>query len=56
MKDIERHISMCARHHARFRRMAEYASTEGERIEMLERAEFWIQKQDALVSAFEMKK
>jgi len=55
MKDLERHISMCARHYARFRRMAEYASTKEERIRMLERAEFWIQKQDALVSIFEMK-
>jgi len=54
MRDLERHISMCARHHAKFKRMAGYARTEKERDDLLERADFWIKKQDALVTAFDV--
>lgn len=56
MRELERHIGMCARHHAKFRRMAGYARTERERDELLERADFWIKKQDALVTAFDVSK
>lgn len=55
MTDIQRQISMCARHHAKFKRMAWFADTEEQRDALLERADFWLQKQEALVTAWGMK-
>ena len=50
MTDIQRHISMCTRHHVRWKRMVGFARTERERERYLERAVFWLEMQTALVS------
>jgi hypothetical protein len=55
MREIQRQISMCARQHAKFKRMAWFADTEKQRDAYLERADFWLQKQEALVSVWDIK-
>lgn len=48
--DLQRNISMCTRHHAKWKRVASFAKTKEERERCLERAKFWLQRQDELVS------
>lgn len=54
MFDLQRHISMCTRHHAKWKRMVSFARTEGEREKYLERARFWLDMQSTLVSLWSM--
>jgi predicted anti-sigma-YlaC factor YlaD len=53
MTNIQRHISMCSRHHARFKRMAEFARLESVRKMYEERAQFWLERQKELVNMWE---
>ncbi len=48
--DLQRHISMCTRHHAKWKRMVDYAKTREQRSKYLQRAIFWLEMQAALIS------
>jgi len=48
--ELQRHISMCTRHHARWKRMANFARDDAERRKYLERSIFWLEMQTALIS------
>jgi hypothetical protein len=48
--ELQRHISMCTRHHARWKRMANFARDDLERRKYLERSIFWLEMQTALIS------
>lgn len=52
--DVQKHVGMCARHHAKWKKMMDFARTEKERSMCEERANFWLQKQEALVSAWSL--
>lgn len=54
MVDIQRHIGMCARHHAKWKRMMDFAKTREDREKYLERSLFWLKMQSALVSLWAM--
>lgn len=48
--NLQRHISMCTRHHAKWKRMVDFARSEEDRKKYTERAIFWLEMQTALVS------
>lgn len=52
--DLQRHISMCTRHHAKWKRMASFARTKEQRGRYLEKALFWLEMQAELVSLWDM--
>lgn len=50
MVDLQKQISMCARHHAKWRRAAAFTRDAGQRKRYLERALFWLDTQTELVA------
>lgn len=50
MTNLQRHIGMCTKNHARWKRMASFARTREERDRYIERSIFWLEMQTALVS------
>ena len=45
---------MCARHHAKWKRMVDFAKTKEEREKYLQRAMFWLKMQTEFVSLWAM--
>lgn len=54
--DISRDIGTCTRHHARWKRMAEFAKTARQREVYMERANFWLEMQKDMSSLLAGKK
>lgn len=54
--DLQKQISMCARHHAKWRRAASFARDTAQRKKYLERAVFWMEMQTDLVSVWSEEK
>lgn len=56
MTDLQKQISMCARHHAKWKRAADFTASKAQKKKYLERAVFWLEMQADLVSIWNLEK
>ena len=54
MVDLQKQISMCARHHAKWKRAADFTASKAQKKKYLERAVFWLEMQADLVSLWNL--
>lgn len=56
MIDLQKQISMCARHHAKWKRAASFARDKEQRKRYIDRAIFWLDMQADLVSLWSVER